>query len=223
MQPPGGESCPVMPPKKPIRLLLVDDHLVVRMGLAAVLGLEPDFVIVGEAEDAAGALAQYRVFEPEITLLDLRMPGASGLEALRSIRAEYPEARLIMLTTSELEEDIFQAIEAGAAGYLLKTAQRAELAGAIRLVHDGGRAVPAPLEARLVERAQRRSLSPRELEVLDYLRRGLSNKDIGVALGVTEHTAKAHVKAILAKLEAADRAEAVANGFQRGLLQVDTL
>lgn len=219
---PDGESLPAMPPKKPIRLMLVDDHLVVRMGLAAVLGLEPDFVIAGEAEDAAGALVQFRALGPDITLLDLRMPGASGVEALRSIRAEYPEARIIMLTTSELEEDIFQAIEAGAAGYLLKTAQRAELAEAIRRVQAGGRAVPPLLEARLVERAQRRSLSPRELEVLDYLRRGLSNKDIGVALGVTEHTAKAHVKAILVKLEAADRAEAVANGFQRGLLQLGT-
>ncbi len=211
-----------MAAKKPIRLLLVDDHLVVRMGLAAVLALEPDFVIAGEAEDAESALAQFRAVAPEITLLDLRMPGASGLDALRSIRAASPDARVIMLTTSELEEDIFQAIEAGAAGYLLKTAQRAELADAIRRVHAGGRAVPAPLEARLVERAQRRSLSPRELEVLDYLRRGLSNRDIGLGLGVSEHTAKAHVKAILAKLEAADRAEAVANGFQRGLLQVGT-
>jgi len=207
--------------KNPIRLLLVDDHLVVRMGLAAVLGLEPDFVVAGEAEDAESAVAQFHLLAPDVTLLDLRMPGASGLEALRRIRAESREARVIMLTTSELEEDVFQAIEAGAAGYLLKTAQRAELAGAIRQVQAGGRAVPAPLEARLVERAQRRSLSPRELEVLDYLRRGLSNKDIGLGLGVTEHTAKAHVKAILAKLEAADRAEAVANGFQRGLLQLD--
>ena len=192
-----------------------------RMGLAAVLGLEPDFQIVGEAEDTEGALAQFRALAPDVTLLDLRMPGASGLEALRRIRTECPEARVVMLTTSELEEDVFQAIEAGAAGYLLKTAQRAELAEAIRCVQAGGRAIPPPLEARLVERAQRRSLSPRELEVLDYLRRGLSNKDIGLGLGVTEHTAKAHVKAILAKLEVADRAEAVAMGFQRGLLQVD--
>jgi DNA-binding NarL/FixJ family response regulator len=211
-----------MQPKNSIRLLLVDDHLVVRMGLAAVLALEPDFMIAGEAEDAESALLQFRTLMPEVTLLDLRMPGAGGLDALRNIRAEYPNARVIMLTTSELEEDIFQAIEAGAAGYLPKTAQRAELADAIRRVHAGGRAVPEPLNARLAERAQRRSLSPRELEVLDYLRRGLSNKDIGVALGVSEHTAKAHVKAILAKLDAADRAEAVANGFERGLLQVGT-
>jgi DNA-binding NarL/FixJ family response regulator len=209
-----------MAAKESIRLLLVDDHLVVRMGLAAVLALESDFVIVGEAEDAESALAQFRALAPDITLLDVRMPGASGVEALRSIRAECPEARVIMLTTSELEEDIFQAIEAGAAGYLLKTAQRAELAEGIRRVRAGGRAIPAPLAARLAERAQRRSLSPRELEVLDYLRRGLSNKDIALALGVTEHTAKAHVKAILVKLEAADRAEAVATGFERGLLHL---
>jgi DNA-binding NarL/FixJ family response regulator len=207
-------------PKESIRLLLVDDHLVVRMGLAAVLALEPDFMLAGEAEDAESALAQFRALAPDITLLDVRMPGASGVDALRSIRAEDPAARVIMLTTSELEEDIFQAIEAGAAGYLLKTAQRAELVEGIRRVQGGGQVIPAPLEARLAERAQRRSLSPRELEVLDFLRRGLSNKDIALALGVTEHTAKAHVKAILLKLEAADRAEAVATGFERGLLHV---
>jgi DNA-binding NarL/FixJ family response regulator len=205
----------------PIRLLLVDDHFLVRMGLVAVLGLEKDLAVAGEAEDTETALERFRAVKPDVTLLDIRMPGAGGLETLRRIRAEQPEARVIMLTTSDLEEDVFQSLEAGAAGYLLKTAQRAELAEAIRRVHAGGRAIPAKVEARLAERAQHPALSPRELEVLDFLRRGLSNRDIGVALGVTEHTAKAHVKAILVKLEAADRTEAVAAGFQRGLLKIE--
>jgi DNA-binding NarL/FixJ family response regulator len=207
----------------PIRLLLVDDHFLVRMGLVAVLGLEKDLVVVGEAEDTESALERFRAVKPDVTLLDIRMPGAGGLETLRRIRAEQPAARVIMLTTSDLEEDVFQSLEAGAAGYLLKTAQRAEIAEAIRRVHAGGRAIPAKVEARLAEHRQHRALSPRELEVLDFLRRGLSNRDIGVALGVTEHTAKAHVKAILVKLEAADRTEAVAAGFQRGLLKIEDL
>jgi DNA-binding NarL/FixJ family response regulator len=205
----------------PIRLLLVDDHFLVRMGLVAVLGLEKDLVVAGEAEDTESALERFRAVKPDVTLLDIRMPGAGGLETLRRIRTEQAEARVIMLTTSDLEEDVFQSLEAGAAGYLLKTAQRAEIAVAIRRVHAGGRAIPAKVEARLAEHRQHRALSPRELEVLDFLRRGLSNRDIGVALGVTEHTAKAHVKAILIKLEAADRTEAVAAGFQRGLLKIE--
>jgi DNA-binding NarL/FixJ family response regulator len=205
----------------PIRILLVDDHFLVRMGLAAVLALEKDFVIAGEAEDAESTLTQFRQLKPDITLLDVRMPGVSGVETLKNIREVNPDAKVIMLTTSDLEEDIFQALESGANGYLLKTAQRAELAEAIRHVHRGGQAVPPNIEAKLAERAHRRALSPRELEVLDFLRRGLSNRDIGVALGVTEHTAKAHVKAILSKLESADRAEAVANGFRLGLLKLE--
>ena len=175
----------------------------------------------GRREDAEETLAQFRAVKPDVTLLDVRMPGVSGVETLRLIRAACPEARVLMLTTSDLEEDIFQAIAAGAMGYLLKTAQRAELAQAIRRVHAGERVVPARVEAKLTEHARHRALSPRELEVLDFLRRGLSNRDIGVALGVTEHTAKAHVKAILSKLEAADRAEAVSTGFQRGLLKIE--
>ncbi len=212
---------PRMSSSAPIRILLVDDHFLVRMGLAAVLGLEKDFVIAGESEDAESTLAQFRQSKPDVTLLDVRMPGVSGVEILKRIREIAREAKVIMLTTSDLEEDIFQALEAGASGYLLKTAQRTELAEAIRRVHSGGRAVPPNVEAKLAERAHRRALSPRELEVLDFLRRGLSNRDIGVALGVTEHTAKAHVKAILSKLESADRAEAVANGFRLGLLKLE--
>ncbi len=212
-----------MPENKPIRLLLVDDHYLVRMGLMAVLSLERDFVVVGEAEDAKGAVEQYARLLPDVALLDLRMPGVDGIEALREIRQTYPQARVIALSTSDLEEDIFRAIAAGAAGYLLKTASGKEVASTIRAVHTGGRSISEHVLSRLADRAARRALSGREAEVLDFLRRGLSNRDIGVALGVTEHTAKAHVKSILAKLEAADRAEAVAISFELGLLKTGGL
>lgn len=193
----------------------------VRMGLSALLGAEPDFQVVAEAEDAAQAVAAFREYRPDVTLMDARMPGGSGLEALASIRAEFPSARIVILTTYDLEEPVFEAFDAGAAGYLLKSIKRDELVAAVRRVHEGGRCFPATFGEKLSRRDLKGRLSPRESSTLDLLRRGLSNKDIGVALGVSENTAKAHVRAVLRKLHAADRAEAVAAGFERGLLQVD--
>jgi DNA-binding NarL/FixJ family response regulator len=204
-----------------IRILLVDDHSVVRMGLAAVLSLDEDLVIAAEAEDGAQAIEKYRVEQPDVVLMDVRMPGMGGLEALSSLRATWPGARVLMLTTSELDEDVQRAIEAGACGYLLKSVTRQELVRSIHHVHAGGRYIPAAMEQRLSQLAKRRHLSHRESEVLDGMRRGLSNRDIASALSISEHTVKAHVKAILQKLESADRAEAVARGFEQGLLRVD--
>jgi two-component system NarL family response regulator len=210
-----------MPPQKnPIRLLIVDDHSMVRMGLVTILGVEKDLKIVAEAEDAEQAVAKFRQHQPDITLMDSRMPGGNGVEALQRIRQEFPEARVIMLTTFDLEEMVFNALEAGASGYLLKSVERAELVAAIRRVHLGERCFPETLERRMADQGSHKRLSPRELETLELLRRGLSNRDIGVALGVSENTAKAHVKSILLKLGVADRAEAVAAGFERGFLQV---
>jgi len=209
-----------MPQKNPIRLLIVDDHSMVRMGLITILGVEKDLKIVAEAEDAEQAVAKFRQHQPDVTLMDSRMPGGSGVEALQRIRQEFSEARIIMLTTFDLEEMVFSALEAGAAGYLLKSVERTELVAAIRRVHAGERCFPEALERRMADQGSHKRLSPRELETLDLLRRGLSNRDIGVALGVSENTAKAHVKAIMLKLGVADRAEAVAAGFERGLLQV---
>jgi len=206
--------------KNPIRILLVDDHSMVRMGLATILGVEKDLKVVAEAEDAEQAITAFREHRPDVTLMDARMPGASGVEALQKIRVEFPEARVIMLTTFDLEEMVFAALEAGAAGYLLKSVQRRELIDAIRQVHAGERCFPEAMKRRLADQGAHKRLSPREMQTLELVRRGLSNRDIGAALGVTENTAKAHVKAILLKLGVADRAEAVAAGFERGLLQI---
>jgi DNA-binding NarL/FixJ family response regulator len=209
-----------MSSRNPIRILLVDDHFVVRSGLAMLLEQQDDFVVVGEADDAEQAMAHFRKFRPDVTLMDVRMPGASGIDALRQIRAEFPEARVVMLTTYDLDEDAFLALDAGAVGYLIKSVRHAELFAAVRQVHAGERCVPKALEERLAT-ATRSRLSPREVETLDLLARGFSNREIGSALQVTERTAKAHVQAILAKLEAADRAEAVDAAYKRGLLRVE--
>lgn len=201
-----------------ISLLVVDDHAMVRMGLKAMLALEPDFVVTSEAEDAEEAVRTYREHRPDVVLLDLRMPGGSGVVVVRRILKEFPAARIIMLTSFDLEEEVFQSLDAGAKGYVLKSVERGELNSAIRRVHGGGRCVPLAIERRLKERAQNEPLSAREIEVLDHMRRGHSNRDIANALGISEHTAKNHSRSILRKLRVSDRAEAVAAAFERGLL-----
>jgi DNA-binding NarL/FixJ family response regulator len=208
------------PAPQRIRILLVDDHSLVRMGLASVLSLEPEFEVIAEADDGESALAHYRAHHPHIVLMDVRMPGIGGVEAVRQLRALDPEARILMLTTYDTEEDVFQALQAGASGYLLKSIARAELTDAIRRAHRGESCVPPTLAHRLADRTHRRDLTPRERQVLDLMRLGYTNRDIGLALGFTAHTAKAHVKAVMTKLDSADRAEAVANGFERGLLKI---
>lgn len=191
----------------------------VRMGLKAMLALEPDLAVIAEAEDAEEAVLRHREHRPDIVLLDLRMPGGSGVIVVRRILKEFPAARIIMLTSFDLEEEVFQSLDAGAKGYVLKSVERSELNRTIRRVHGGERCVPPAIEQRLVERAQTERLSTREIEVLDHMRRGHSNRDIATSLGISEHTAKNHSRAILRKLKVADRAEAVAVGFERGLLQ----
>ncbi len=201
--------------------MLVDDHSVVRMGLSAILSLDKGLRVVSEAEDGEQAVEQYRKSRPDVALMDVQMPKMGGVEGLRAILAEWPEARVIMLTTSDLDDDIHRALEAGASGYLLKNVSRCELVGAIREVHAGRNYVPTAIRHRLDELEKRRQLSAREIEVLDGMRRGLTNKDIALSLSLSEHTVKAHVKSVLSKLESADRAEAVARGFELGLLRVE--
>jgi DNA-binding NarL/FixJ family response regulator len=210
-----------MTPSRRIRLLLIDDHAVVRMGLAAVLeAAADDCTVVAQGDGGEKAVDLIRQHRPDVTLLDIRMPRMDGIETLKAIRKEFPDACVLMLSTSNIEEDFVQALEAGAAGYLVKTAQPEELIMAIRTVREGGRYLPESIASRLAARPQRRNFTPRELDVLDLLRRGLSNREIGLALGLSENTAKTHVKGLFFKLEAADRAEAVARAYDRGLLRV---
>ena len=210
-----------MKPAAPIRLLLADDHLVVRMGLAAVLKFDPRFTIVAEAADGHAAVAAHREHRPDITLLDVRMPKLDGIEAARRIRAESPAARLLMLTTYEAEEDIRRALDAGASGYLLKDSSQDDLITALLAVHRGEPWLPANIARRLREHTQEAPLSPRQLEVLELLAKGLSNKEIAGVLGFTTDGTKAHLRTIFAKLGVADRTEAVVNAIQRGLVRVE--
>ncbi len=201
--------------------MIVDDHSMVRMGMAGLLAMEPDIEVVAEAEDVSHAVAEFTKHQPDVTLMDVRMPGGSGLDALSLIRAAHPAARIIILSTYDLEEPMVAAHSLGASGYLLKSVQFDELVAAIRSVHAGGNCFSGALQNHLAARTGKKNLTSREIETLDFLRRGFSNKDIAGAMGISESTAKFHVKAILAKLQVVDRAEAVAAAYERGLLQVD--
>jgi DNA-binding NarL/FixJ family response regulator len=204
-----------------IRIIIVDDHSMVRMGLAGLLATEPDIKVVAEADDLEEAVAAFTKHHPDVVLMDVRMPGGSGLEALARIKAVAPAARVVILSTYDLEEPMMEAHHRGACGYLLKSVKFDELAAAIRTVHAGGTCFPPALKDYIAARAETKSLTPRELETLDFMRRGFSNKEIAGAMGISENTAKFHVKAILTKLQVVDRAEAVAAAYERGLLQVD--
>lgn len=205
--------------RTPIRLLLADDHAVMRAGLANMLNANPAFCVVGEADDCETTLDLYREHHPDVVLLDVAMPGSDGIETLRRLRAQNSGARVLMLSAWDKEEDVIHSFQAGAAGYITKTAQPEELEAAILACYKGGRVMSAAIERRLAEQSAESRLSVREVEVLNLLRKGFNNPDIAHLLGITRRTVKAHVAAILLKLDAADRAEAVARGFERGLLK----
>jgi len=207
-----------MPPT--IRIMIVDDHSIVRMGIAGLLAMADDMEVVAEAEDLEQAAAAFATHAPDVTLMDVRMPGGTGLEALERIKARAPDARVIILSTYDLDEPMIAASNLGASGYVLKSLRFEELVSAIRTVHAGGTYFSPEVMRRIEASAKQKPLTPREIEILDLLRRGLSNKEIGRRLTISENTAKFHVKAILAKLGVADRAEAVAAAFERGLLEV---
>jgi DNA-binding NarL/FixJ family response regulator len=204
-----------------IRILVADDHPVVRTGLAAVLVQQPGLELVAEAENGARAVALYREHQPDVCLMDLRMPVMDGVEAIRTITAEFPMARILALTTYEGDADIRRALEAGARGYLLKDMLLTDVIRAVRAVHSGERVIPNAVAARLAEFPERSDLTERELEVLQLVARGLSNKDVARVIGRTDETVKIHLKNVFAKLDVADRTEAVTVALTRGLIHLD--
>lgn len=205
----------------PIRILCVDDHPIVREGIAAIIGTQADMKVVGEVGDAANAVSQFRQLQPDVTLMDLHLPDMSGIEATRMIRKAYPNARIIALTTYSTEAHVRGAIGAGASGYLLKESLRTELLNAIRAVDRGLRCIPPALRMRLTEHQSYQTLTFRESEVLRLIGAGIRNRQIAEALSISEETVKVHVKNILVKLEAEDRTQAVAIAARAGLITLE--
>lgn len=205
---------------KPIRILSVEDHPVFRAGLTTIIASEPDMLLVGQATNSAEAIAEFRRHRPDITLMDLRLPGANGTDTLISIRGEYPDARIIMLTTADGDADIQRAMRAGARGYILKSMPQEELLEVVRSVHAGRRHVPPEVAVRLAEHMGKEGLTTRELEVLLLIREGYRNKQIADQLTIAETTVSFHIKNLVDKLEANDRTHAVMIALRRGLLQI---
>lgn len=206
---------------KKIRIMVVDDHFVVRMGLVGSINIEPDMIVEIEASNGQQAVADFRRHRPDIVLMDLKLPDMSGVEATSIICKEFPDAAIIMLSTHDGEEDIYQSFQAGVRTYLLKTAAREELIRTIRAVHAGERCISPAIGARLAERMTHTELTSRELEVLKLIAAGKSNKEIGSTLQIAEVTVKLHVGHILAKLKASDRTQAATTALRRGILHLD--
>ncbi|MBD2020725.1 response regulator transcription factor [Leptolyngbya sp. FACHB-36] len=204
-----------------IRILLADDHPIVRQGLAGILNNQSDMTVVAEADDGRAAIEQFRNCQPDIAILDLRMPDVGGVEAIAGIRAEFPDARIIMFTIYDTDEDIYRGLRAGAKSYLLKDTPCREILEVIRTVHAGKRYISHELGAKLATRIDLPELTTRELEVLRLLSRGKSNPDISALLSITEGTVKFHVNNILSKLGVSDRTQAVLKALKRGLVQLD--
>ena len=204
-----------------IQILVVDDHFIVRMGLGSSINSEPDMLVVGEAADGQAAIERFRQLRPDVTLMDLRLPGLGGVEATEAICSEFPAARIIVLTISEGDEDICRAFHAGARGYLLKTLQREELQESIRAVHAGKRHVPSGIAALLTARLSRPDLTGREMEILQRIVAGKSNKEIAVTLQISEITVKRHVSNLLDKLQVCDRTQAATAAIQRGIVHLE--
>ena len=208
-------------PAQRTTILTADDHPLIRSGLAAVIGTEADLRLVAEAANGEEALERYRQHHPDVVLMDLRMPVMDGLAATQAILAEFPEANIIVLTTYDGDEDIHRALVAGAKGYLLKDMLRTELLNVVRSVRSGQRGIPPVVAARLADHTPRIELTPREIEILQLVAKGLSNLEIAERIGRTEGTVKVHLKNILQKLNVDDRTAAVTTALQRGFIRLD--
>ena len=203
-----------------IRILAVDDHALLRRGIAALINAEPDMTLVAEASNGQEAIAEFKKHRPDITLMDLQMPDMTGIEAIIGIRSDFPEARIIVLTTYSGDVPMLRALRAGARGFLLKSRVNRQLLDVIRAVHAGHKRIPPEIAAELAEHAGEEDLSARELEVLGLVAKGNANKTIAVRLAITEETVKSHVTKILSKLRANDRTHAVTIGLKRGIIDL---
>jgi DNA-binding NarL/FixJ family response regulator len=203
-----------------IKIMVVDDHPLMRVGVASIVNARSDMTVVAQTGSGEEAVTLFAKHRPDVTLMDLRLPGISGVDAIRSIRALQPSARFVVLTTYEGDADIHRALEAGARGYVIKGMPYQTLVEALQRVHKGGRFLPPPVARALASRLPDSDLSAREQEVLRLLASGKSNKDIASQLGITEATVKCHVSAILVRLDVSDRTEAVVTALQRGLVHI---
>ena len=203
-----------------IRVFSVDDHPLLREGISALISNQPDMELIAEASSGTESIQQYRVHHPDVTLMDLRLPDMSGIEAMIAIRSEFPDARIIMLTTFEGDIEIQRALQAGARGYLLKSTPPKELMDVIRQVHNGKKRIPPEIAAQLAEHLSDEALTGREVEVLQRVAGGNRNRDIAKELFISEETVKVHIKHIMEKLGASDRTQAVAIGLRRGIIQL---
>jgi DNA-binding NarL/FixJ family response regulator len=206
---------------KPIRILVVDDHFMVRMGLSASLNVEPDMEVVAEAGTGEAAIEAYRQHRPGVVLMDLRLPGVSGTDCTAAIIREYPDAVVLMLSTHCGDEEVYRALQAGARGYIVKSIRREELLRAVRAVHHGEQYVDPALTSQLAERRSHRSLSTREIEVLRMVAKGMGNKEIAGVLNIAEVTVKLHVSHVLEKLGVKDRTQAATVALQRGIIALE--
>jgi two-component system NarL family response regulator len=206
---------------QPIRVLVADDHLILRLGLVTLINGESDMKVVAEASNGQHVVELFREHRPDVTLMDLRMPGLNGVEAISAICAEEPDAKVIVLTIHKGDEAVYQALRAGARGYLLKDIATDEILAAVRSVHEGRRCIPPAIAARMAERIRHSDLTPREIDVLKLIAKGFSNKQIGDRLGIAEATVKNHVVSLLGKLGVQDRTHAVTLALERNIIDLE--